>query len=62
MLKIPNNRLWTVHFHIKNNAWKTKRMHSSSSAAWKSSLNQCREIKIPVPWGHVAGKAMIMVT
>lgn len=55
MLKIPNSRLLTVICHAKKNLFKTQNKNLNSSVAWKS-MKECREIKIPVPWGHVAGK------
>lgn len=55
MLKIPNSRLSTVICHAKKNLFKTQNKNLNSSVAWKS-MKECREIKIPVPWGHVAGK------
>lgn len=54
MLKIPNSRQLTVICHVKKNLFKTHR-NWNSSVAWKS-MKECTEIKIPVPWGHVAGK------
>lgn len=55
MLKIPNNSLLTVICHAKKNIFKTQKKNLHSSVTWKS-MKECREIKIPVPWGHVAGK------
>lgn len=55
MLKIPNSRLLTIICHAKKNLFKTQNKNLNSSVAWKS-MKECREIKIPVPWGHVAGK------
>lgn len=55
MLKIPNSRLLSVICHAKTNLFKTQNKNLNSSVARKS-MKECREIKIPVPWGHVAGK------
>lgn len=55
MLKIPNNRLLTFICHAKKSVFKTQEKNLNLSVAQKGMM-EYREIKIPVPWGHVAGK------
>lgn len=46
-------------FQLKKNKYEAT-LHTSSHKLMKKE--DCREIEIPVPWGHIAGKCQLTLT